>query len=378
MSSEKSERPLRPGDIIEVKSAGEILETLDGAGALDDMPFMPEMVRHAGKRYTVSRRVDKVCDTVAATGSRRMYDTVYLDDLRCDGLGHGRCQAGCKIYWKEAWLRRVDDDSGAVTASDGGAANLEVVAQAGTRTKGEIAGERTELWRCQATEALKATEPLKTSNPSGYWRELTNGNFGVLRFIRLAVRGFVMEVADRVGLLKPLPLRGSGDSPRLTAPLNLQPGDRVRVRSADDIAATLDERGLNRGLSFDREMLPYCGQTFRVKERVQQIVDDKTGRLLKLPKDSVVLEGAVCSGVRSAGRWFCPREIYPFWREAWLERVEESHGTPVEQGRNGRSASKDLTSNVRSSHAATSDCLHHEESPKRALATEQLPVPKVR
>jgi hypothetical protein len=29
----------------------------------------------------------------------------------------------------------------------------------------------------------------------------------------------------------------------------------------------------------------------------------------------------VCSGDRSICRWFCPREIYPYWREFWLERV---------------------------------------------------------
>ena len=105
----KREQPLRPGDIVEVKSAAEILATLDEDGSLDKMPFMPEMIRHAGRRYTVSRRVDKICDTIAASGSRRMHDTVYLDDLRCDGSGHGGCQAGCKIYWKESWLRRVED-----------------------------------------------------------------------------------------------------------------------------------------------------------------------------------------------------------------------------------------------------------------------------
>ena len=106
-------RPLRPGDVVEVRSAAEILATLDGDAALDRMPFMPEMARHAGRRYTVTRRVDKICDTIAATGSRRMHATVYLEDLRCDGSGHGGCQAGCKLYWKEAWLRRVDDNSGA-------------------------------------------------------------------------------------------------------------------------------------------------------------------------------------------------------------------------------------------------------------------------
>ena len=102
--------PLRPGDVVEVRPAAEILATLDADGAIDNMPFMPEMARLAGRRFTVSRRVDKICDTIAATGSRRMTDTVYLEDLRCDGSGHGGCQAGCRIYWKEAWLRRVDED----------------------------------------------------------------------------------------------------------------------------------------------------------------------------------------------------------------------------------------------------------------------------
>jgi hypothetical protein len=320
----KKERPLRPGDVVEVKSAAEILATLDEDGSLDKMPFMPEMIRHSGRRYTVTRRVDKICDTIAATGSRRMHETVYLDDLRCDGSGHGGCQAGCKLYWKESWLRRVDDASGTVDGAEDPVADLERLAQAGTRTVRDLDGEPTEVWRCQATDAFKASEQLKTSNLAQYWREFTNGNFGPFRFIRLAARGFVMEVANRLGLLKPLPLHGPGTQQSPAKPLELKPGERVKVRPPEEIAPTLDEEGLNRGLSFDREMLPYCGRSFRVKDRVQRIIDDKTGRMLKIPKDCLVLDGPVCSGERSAGRWFCPREIYPFWREAWLERVEEA------------------------------------------------------
>lgn len=307
---------------MEVKSAAEILATLDGDGALDRMPFMPEMVSHAGRRYTVSRRVDKICDTVGTTGSRRMYDTVYLEDLRCDGSGHGRCQAGCKIYWKEAWLRRVGDDAGSVVAHDGKAAELERVVKAGTTTVGAGGDGAPERWRCQATEASRATEQVKTSNLWQYWREFTNGNFRRLPFVGLLARAFVMEVAKRVGLIKSLPMKGPGHpSP---SPLNLRPGDRVRVRTAAEIEATLDETGHNRGLSFDREMLPYCGRTFRVKDSVERIIDESTGRMLKIPKDSLVLEGTVCSGLLSTGRWFCPREIYPFWRSAWVEPVEGS------------------------------------------------------
>ena len=93
------------------------------------------------------------------------------------------------------------------------------------------------------------------------------------------------------------------------------PGDVVKVRPREEIARTLDANGLNRRLSFDREMLPFCGRTCVVKEGVSRIIDDRTGRMLEIGSDAIILEGVVCSGERSTGRWFCPREIYPFWRE---------------------------------------------------------------
>ena len=107
-----------------------------------------------------------------------------------------------------------------------------------------------------------------------------------------------------------------------TESLDLQPGEWVRVRSPEEITPTLDERGFHRGLSFDREMLQLCGQTFRVKARVTRLIAESTGRMVTIKRDAIILEGGVCSGECSTGRWFCPREIYAYWREAWLERVE--------------------------------------------------------
>ena len=73
------------------------------------MPFMPEMIPYLGRRFTVSARADKICDTIGSTlQSRRMTDTVLLEDLRCNGGSHGGCQADCRIYWNEAWLKKVD------------------------------------------------------------------------------------------------------------------------------------------------------------------------------------------------------------------------------------------------------------------------------
>jgi hypothetical protein len=320
--SRGSNRPLRPGETVEVRTAAEILTSLGDDGALDGVPFMPEMLQYVGRRFTVSRRVEKICDTIAMTGSRRMHDTVYLEDLRCNGSGHGGCQAGCRIYWKEAWLRRVDGEAVEPDMS-GGAAQLEQRAKIGARPVRQVDGESTEVWRCQATEALKATDALKTSDARQYWRELASGNFGLHRFLRVAVRGFFQEVAIRIRPKRWVPLSGGARHQSPEEPLDLQPGDLVQVRSPTEIAPTLDANGRNRGLSFDREMLPYCGGTYRVKDSVQRIIDERTGRMIHISRDCLILEGVVCSGERSVGRWFCPREIYPYWREAWLRRVDE-------------------------------------------------------
>jgi hypothetical protein len=313
-----SDRPLRPGDVVEVKSPAEIFATLDG-DAIDDMPFMAEMLQHTGKRYTVSRRVDKICDTVSATGSRRMKETVYLDDLRCDGSGHGGCQAGCRLYWKEAWLRRVNGPATAPAVPHEPSPQLEAVVEAGAHTVRD--GE--ERWRCQNTESVTATAQLRVfKDPGQYWREFTNGNYPRLRFIWLAARALVWEIAHRLGMTDQNPLRGPESKAPEYEPLNLQVGEFVRVRSPQEIEAALDDKGHNRGLSFDREMLRYCGQTLRVKARVNNIIDESTGRLIHIRRDAIILEGGVCTGECSTGRWFCPREIYAYFREAWLERVD--------------------------------------------------------
>ncbi len=335
MSSVNSgrERPLRPGDVVEVKSPAEILSTLDGGDALENMPFMPEMLRHTGRRYTVSRRVDKICDTVTATGSTgslRMGSTVYLDDLRCDGSAHGGCQAGCRLYWKEDWLRRVEGNTDSPAVPQEPSAELEAALAEGTHTVRD--GE--ERWRCQNTESLKATSHLRVfKDPGQYWREFRNGNHDRLQFIWLMVRTLVMEVAFRLGFMKQLPLRGPEAKAPEAEPLDLQAGEYVRVRSPEEIQRTLDDKGHNHGLSFDREMLRYCGQTLRVKARVSRIIDETSGRLIHIRRDAIMLEGSVCSGECSMGRWFCPREIFPYWREAWLERVEEpGHVPPATSG----------------------------------------------
>jgi hypothetical protein len=44
-------------------------------------------------------------------------------------------------------------------------------------------------------------------------------------------------------------------------------------------------------------------------------------RFMKTP--AVILEGVWCRSRYSNHRMFCPRSIYSWWREEWLERIEE-------------------------------------------------------
>ena len=44
---------LRRGDLVEVKEPARILATLDERGALEDLPFMPEMAVFCGRRFVV-------------------------------------------------------------------------------------------------------------------------------------------------------------------------------------------------------------------------------------------------------------------------------------------------------------------------------------
>src|SRR3954463_15805471 len=91
---------LRVGDLVEVRSADEILATLDGRGELDNLPFMPEMLAFCGRRMTVHKVAHKLCDSTYWSGMRALPRAVHLTAARCDGSAHGGCQTACTLFWK--------------------------------------------------------------------------------------------------------------------------------------------------------------------------------------------------------------------------------------------------------------------------------------
>ena len=328
-------RGLRAGEWVQVRSAAAILSTLDDNHCLDGLPFMPEMLQYCGRRFRVFKSAHKTCDTIETFTIRRMSDAVHLEDLRCDGSGHGGCQAGCLLFWKEAWLEPVAHGDGAdarpANPTDHSlSAHDEARLHGSTRVSTAGSEAASSCYRCQATEIRRATSEVRRRdrlNPFFYLRDLTSGNVGLRDFIRFGLfAAFNAMLRRAFGRRYPQICGRAGDkTPNAT--LNLQPGEMVTVRSKDEILQTLNAQQRNRGLYFDVEMTPFCENgSYRVLRRVERIIDEKTGRMINIPNACLILDGVTCSGHRSSDRMFCPRSIYPYWREIWLERTLTGKG----------------------------------------------------
>jgi hypothetical protein len=307
---------LRPGEVVEVRGIEEILATLDERGALDALPFMPEMSAFCGRRFRVHRRVDKLNDWVTRTGLRRLHDTVLLELVRCDGSGHGGCQASCHIRWKEAWLRRASDDpvsARAATPVAGGTRLGE--ADLSRLASRDEAGET--RYTCQATELAAGTTPLHWGDPRHYLRDVLRGNIRPLPLVTgVSIALFNWVQRRRRGVTFPLRVT-SGGTTSPTEALNLQPGESIRVKTKAEIALTLNERNRNRGLWFDVEMLRFCGGRYRVEARAERLIEEQSGRLLTVGNPCIILEGVTASGEYLG---FCAQNEAILWREIWLAR----------------------------------------------------------
>jgi hypothetical protein len=73
-------------------------------------------------------------------------------------------------------------------------------------------------------------------------------------------------------------------------------------------------------------MVPFTEREYEVDLRVTQIIDEKTGKMLHIKTDAIMLKDVVCGGHYAFCRRFCPRAIPSYWREIWLERVPEKSG----------------------------------------------------
>lgn len=335
----------RTGDLVEVRSKEEILATLTADARVSGMPFMPEMLRFCGQRFQVGAVAHKTCETAKKTyKARRLEKTVHLGDLRCDGAAHGGCQAACRLFWRDEWLKPVDELSGTSTAPSVSASpecdETALLASTQRPPRTDEVGTR---YACQATELYGATKPLPWWDPRQYVLDIITGNhparavmralwLGAMRsWLRNTPRGYrvvkrIREATHRRLVGGEVPdVHGTipAGQPTPMGRTDLKPGERVRIKAKNEIFETLGANNKrNRGLSFDQEMVRYCGSVATVRSSVTNIIDEDTGEMVRMKQPCIILDGVVCMGEYSQCRLMCPRQLPTFWRELWLERVD--------------------------------------------------------
>lgn len=355
-------KELHVGDWVEIRSKAEILGTLDSHGRVEGMPFMPEMFAFCGQKLQIYKIAHKTCDYSSLPfTTRRLKRTVHLA-TRCDGSAHGGCEAGCLLFWKEDWLTRLD--------GNGVAENKQASPENDC-----VAGERShhtesDVWRharlpgidgesptyvCQMTQIRGATEPLAWWDLRQYVKDYSSGNTTLRRLAAGFVYWAYYSISEAgIGVGRPMrwlydlfsPFWGGPLFPRKAGiipsgqptpaiNLNLQRGERVRVKSHLEILKTVDTTNKNRGMHWDAELVPYCGGEYTVRGKVTRIIGETTGKIQELKHPCIVLDSVVCQARYSSRRLFCPKSMYPFWREAWLERVD-----PIGQRESDRSEIK--------------------------------------
>jgi hypothetical protein len=259
---------------------------------------------------------------------------MHLEGARCDGSAHGGCQASCLLYWKDAWLKPVSPKGGLETsagaADPASGVNAVTVGTLERATRVDTAGSDKPIYACQATDLPKAAPThIRGWDLGQSVRDVRVGNARVWPMAKgLLILAFnkyqnaskrLLPAALRIHRGQTYPfVDGTVVGPTPKGTLDLQPGELVEVKSKEEIFATLDQTGHNRGLRFDIEMLRYCGKQARVQRRVNRLIDEKTGKMVHIKGDCIVLDGFVCFADYHQS---CPRGIEEYWREIWLKRV---------------------------------------------------------
>src|SRR5262249_5032171 len=144
------------------------------------------------------------CDTVFPIRGRRVDRAVHLG-TRCDGQAHGGCQAGCLIFWKEAWLRPLDQRSRYVASADveptedyaGGCGETTLWAAAQPQDG--------PVYVCQATRLPYATTSLAWWDVRQYLEDYRSGNVGLGAILTGAVYSAYYNLSQAgIGLGRPM------------------------------------------------------------------------------------------------------------------------------------------------------------------------------
>lgn len=335
------------GTVVRIRSEQEIERALTSEGTVEGVPFTYEHRLFCDSTHEVLSEVRSIL--VEGYGQRRIKDVYLLKGATCSGVAHRGCQRNCLLFFRREWLEKP----GTSETGQSSVESLRGSIPAGSRyTAGIESGNALPSCQGQGDLLVRATIPWAFD----IWQrigqifraEIGIGEFmSVMLFLwnklwdieqpvwKLSTEKFGKAVWVVIWFLlrqnigwrfKKFKIRNLGSEQSksskeqladITEKMQLQPGERVRVRSREEIIATLGPNGKNRGLSFVGSMLKYCKREYTVMTRVERVIDERTSKLKTLT-GSVMLEGVICDGVSYRG---CQRKCLWIWRDDWLERL---------------------------------------------------------
>ena len=100
------------GERVRIRPSATIRATLDADGRFHGLAYVESRDRFAGRTARVKKRVNTFFDE----RTRRLLkvrDVVILEDVYCEPsvgapVDYAGCGRTCFLFWKEAWLERVD------------------------------------------------------------------------------------------------------------------------------------------------------------------------------------------------------------------------------------------------------------------------------
>lgn len=103
---------LQPGEWVEVRTQDEIRATLTQSGVNRGMRYDMEMSKYCGERFQVQMRVDRLINEVTGKMMTMKSPCIQLKDVYCRAECTAKrigCPRASNTYWREIWLRRIDD-----------------------------------------------------------------------------------------------------------------------------------------------------------------------------------------------------------------------------------------------------------------------------
>lgn len=102
---------LEPGELVQIKSHGEILATLDRRNKNRGLFFDVEMAPFCEERHRVLQRVDRIISEKTGKMTALPGGCVMLEGVICRALYSDKriaCPRSIYSYWREIWLKRVE------------------------------------------------------------------------------------------------------------------------------------------------------------------------------------------------------------------------------------------------------------------------------